>query len=121
MSRQYLGIISEKNSQVPLRLYPTLWMVEDDLGGFCRFKTKIDINGLKFTCRLIPARDDEVETALSALVEECSSYGKNNILNLKPIHALFLLGVQVNPKVVIPKPFSRAVEEMMALDLLKFQ
>ena len=80
MSREYLGIISDKNSRVSLKRYPTLWLVEDDRGGFCRFKTKLDINHLKFSCRLIPVRDDEVETALSALVEECSSYGKNNIL-----------------------------------------
>lgn len=90
MSRKYLGIISDKNSQVPLRLYPTLLLVEDDRGGFCRFKTKLDINNLKFTCHLLPARDDEVENALSALVEECSSHGKNNILDLKPIIPCFI-------------------------------
>ena len=75
MPREYLGILSNSNTGVPLSLYPALWLVEDDHGGFCRFETKMVLNHLKYTCSLKPARTDEVATVLSSLVSDCRSHG----------------------------------------------
>ena len=76
MPKEYLGIISDRTSQGPLDHYPTLWLAEDTNGGFSRFKTKLDLNQLRFSCCLLPIGDAGVKTAIAALIEECSSQGK---------------------------------------------
>ena len=88
MTKEYLGILRAKNSLIPLNSYPVLWLVEDAYGGFNRFKTKLDLNNLRFTCSLVPVGDVAIAEALGALTDECSSLGKNQT---KPIPTFNIL------------------------------
>ena len=76
MNRQYLGNICQLGSGELVSLFPTLWMLHDQFGGYCRLAVKLRQHNLKYVCVRVPVDETSRAAIIDGIIEHCLREGK---------------------------------------------